>query len=405
MKRILCLFLAAVLLCATTLTSCSENKDENNSKNPTILVNPDLADNANATSDGLMSYKGNKIPAGIFRFLLSQTKSAYIYSMTGTFEDDPALWSEMSDDNQTTMGQVLFNETLDSALSILYYSSVAQEKGITLTREEDDEIITALESLVAAYGSRAQFNTAMLKHGVGYNTLRDFYRLEALAQKGADSVMGEKGSAPITEEDLLDYYKQNFVTLRHIYFNTAYNDPVTGQPLTEEQKTEKSARADVILDLVNNKGKKLSDFKDESEDGIINDNANGVTIPLGELLKIYASYGTENNVFYNYYFLFYNVRGFAEAALMYDSGVVTRVDNEGMGIFLVERTPLVANMFDDYKDAIREFILRPQRMSETIGKLKAENAFTIDNNALATYSIENVEVMTQLASTQGLSIN
>ena len=388
MKRFISALLAMLLLLsAFSMFSCNnsdgnaDNDGEQNVKNEN-----------KKPPEGLLVYKNNAIPGGIFLFLLSQSKSTYIYSMTGAFVDDKTLWSQTSDDGKT-MGEILFNETLDSALSILYYADVAEQNGITLTKEEDDKIIDTLDTLVQSYGSRTQFNNEMIRFGVGYNTLRDFYRLEALAQKGADSVLNEGGSDPITDDELLDYYKNNFITLRHIYFNTAYDDPESGEPLTQEQKDAKSKRADELLDLVNNKGKKLSDFKDESEDGIINDNADGITIPLGDLLSVYSSASTENNVFYSYYFLFHNVRGFAEAALMHNSGVVTRVDNEGVGIFLVERTPLILNMFDKYKDAIRQFIFRPQRMSETVAKLKAENAFTINQAALATYTVESAPVM------------
>ncbi len=387
MKRFISALLALLLLLsAFSLFSCNNSDDNTGDGDENVKTEN------KKTPEGLLVYKNNAIPGGIFMFLLSQSKSTYIYSTTGNFTDDKTLWSRTSDDG-TTMGEILFNETLDSALSILYYADIAEQNGITLTKDEDDEIIDILDTMVQSYGSRTQFNNEMIRFGVGYNTLRDFYRLEALAQKGADSVLNEGGSDPITDDELLDYYKNNFITLRHIYFNTAYDDPESGEPLTQEQKDAKSKRADEILDLVNNKGKKLSDFKDESEDGIINDNADGITIPLGDLLGIYSSASTENNVFYSYYFLFSNVRGFAEAALMHNSGVVTRVDNEGVGIFLVERTPLIVNMFDKYKDAIRQFILRPQHMSETVAKLKAENAFTINQAGLATYTIESAPVM------------
>lgn len=388
MKRIISLLLAlALLLSALTLFACNTVDVDGDVKNDGV----DKTENKKAP-EGLLVYKNNAIPGGMFLFLLSQSKSTYLYSTTGEFKDDKDLWSEESDDGKT-VGEILFDETLDSALSILYYADVAEQNGITLTEEEENEITETLDTLVQSYGSQTQFNNEMIRFGVGYNILRDFYRLEALAQKGADSVLNEGGSDPISDDELLDYYKNNFITLRHIYFNTVYDDPDTGEPLTQEQKDAKSARADEILDLVNNKGKKLSDFKDESEDGIINDNGDGITLPLGDLLNVYASATSDNNIFYSYYFLFYNVRGFAEAALMHESGVVTRVDNEGVGIFLVERTPLILNMFDQYKDAIRQFVFRPQRMSDTVAKLKSENAFTINEAALATYNIASAPVM------------
>ncbi|MBE6688916.1 MAG: hypothetical protein E7588_06525 [Ruminococcaceae bacterium] len=403
MKRIISLFaVLAMLFSCFALYSCAD-KPQNDKTNPTDLSSVNIPGVTNRedsvtkpakTPEGLLVYKENAIPGGVFLFLLSQTKSTYLYSVTGDTKDDKTLWSTESDDGRT-ISQVLFDETLNSALSILYYAQIAKDSGITLSQSEDDEIITALDTLVAAYGTRTAFNNEMLRFGVGYNTLRDFYRLEALAQKGADSVLGEGGSEEITRDELMDYYKKNFITLRHIYFNTAYADPETGEELTEDDKKEKSRRADGILEIVNTTSATLKNFKDESEDGIINESPDGITIPLGDLLNVYASSGSANNVFYNYYFLFSNVRGFAEAALMHDSGVVTRVDNEGVGIFLVERTPLILNMFDKYKDAIAEFVIRPQRMNDKVEKLKGENAFKINQTALDTYNIESAPVLQQ----------
>lgn len=398
MKRIISFFLViSVFVGALGLYSCK--KAPGDKKPQTDVVIPGVTNRHDQkpaqpqkTPDGLLVYNNNAVSGGVFLFLLSQTKSTYLYSTTGALEDDEDMWSQPSKDGKT-VGQELFDQTLESALSILYYADVAQSNGITLTDEEDQEIINTLDILVDTYGTRTQFNNEMLRFGVGYNTLREFYRLEKLAQKGADSVLGEGGSDPITQEELLDYYKNNFITLRHIYFNTAYADPATGEPLTQEQKDEKSRRADEILSLVNSSKNKLSDFKDESEDTIISQSPNGITIPLGELLNVYASSGTENNVFYNYHFLFYNVKGFAQAALMHNSGVVTRVDNEGVGIFLVERTPLILNMFDSYKKAISEFVIRPKRMSDTVKKLREENAFIINETALNTYNIQSAPVL------------
>lgn len=396
MKKTLSVILAFLMLLSTfTAVSCTNKATEPSLGEviiPGITNNPELNGDNAKKGEGMLVYRQNGIPGGVFLFLLSQTKSAYLYSATGGFTDDEAMWSE-KDKNGVTVGEVIFNETLDSALSILYYATVAQDKGITLTESETAEITATLDTMVQGYGSRTAFNNEMLRFGVGYNSLRDFYKLEKLAQKGASSVLDEGGSDPITEEELKDYYKNNFVTLRHVYFNTAYADTETGEALTQEQIDKKSARADTILELVESGYTNLSAFKNESEDGILKDSPNGITIPLGDLLEFYAgSSDSENNVFYTYYFLFSKVRGFAEAALMNPTGKVTRVDSE-VGIFLVERTPLIMNMFDQYKDAISQFVIRPQRMSDTVQRLKSENAFTINESALSTYNTQSAPIM------------
>ena len=396
MKKTLSIIIVLLmLLSAFTAVSCTKKPTQLQLGDviiPGITNNPQLNGESAKKGEGLLVYKQNGIPGGVFLFLLSQTKSAYLYSATGSFTDNADLWNE-KDKSGITIGEVIFNETLDSALSILYYASAAQEKGITLTESETAEITASLDTMVQGYGSRTAFNNEMLRFGVGYNSLREFYKLEKLAQKGASSVLDEGGSEPITEEELKDYYKNNFVTLRHIYFNTAYSEGENGEAPSEEEINKKSARADKILELVNSGYTNLTSFKNESEDGLIKDSPDGITIPLGDLLEFYAgSSESENNVFYTYYFLFSKVRGFAEAALMHPTGTVTRVDSD-VGIFLVERTPLIMNMFSKYKDAISQFVIRPQRMSDTVQKLKSENAFTINESALATYNTQSAPVV------------
>ena len=396
MKKTLSLIIALLMLLSVfTAVSCTKKPTEPALGDviiPGITNNPQLNGENVKKGEGLLVYKNNGIPGGIFLFLLSQTKSAYLYSATGSFTDDAELWNE-KDKSGVTIGEIIFNETLDSALSILYYATVAQENGIALTESETAEITASLDAMVQGYGSRTAFNNEMLRFGVGYNSLREFYKLEKLAQKGAASVLDEGGSDPITEEELKDYYKNNFVTLRHVYFNTTYADDESGEAPSQEEIDKKSARADKILELVNSGYTTLPSFKNESEDGLIADSPEGITLPLGDLLEFYAgSSEAESNVFYTYYFLFSKVRGFAEAALMHPTGTVTRVDSE-VGIFLVERTPLIMNMFSQYKDAINQFVIRPQRMSDTVQKLKGENAFTINQAALDTYNTQSAPVM------------
>ena len=387
MKRFL--FIITALLMCLVFTACN-NTDGNN--NNTYI--PGIGDlSGSGKIEGIMVYKNGAISGGVFQYLLSQSKSTYLYSTTGNFTDDEEIWLADAGEGKT-VGEVIFEETVDSALSILYYAQVARDSGLLLTQEEEETVISALDNMVASYGSRAAFNNAMLRFGTGYNALRDFYRMEALAQKGADSVLGENGTDPITNDEIMQYYKQNFITLRHLYFNTAYEDPKTGKKPTEKEIQEKSDRADAILELANEGSVTLEDFAHMNEDNILNNNPDGITIPLGELLNVYASSGDINdNIFYNYSFLFSKIPGFAEAALMHETGVVTRVENQGVGIFLVERCPLDLSMFDDFKDVITQFVMRPERMSQTVQKLRSENAFTIDENALKTYSVQKAPVM------------
>lgn len=345
----------------------------------------------NSAPQGLLSYGNNTIPDGVFQFLLSQSKTTRLYAQNGNAEDSKEFWDTKNGDK--TLGQTIFDETLNSALAILYYADVAQKNGVTLTQQQRDNAEQKMQIMVDSYGSRDNFNNEMLKFKTGYNTLRDYYLLEELAQKGADILLGEGGADAITQKELVSYYEQNFVTLRHIFLNTAYNDPSTKQPLTQQQKQEKSALADRIMQEVNQNGKKLTDFKQYNEDGIINQNPDGVTIPLGELLDIYASVGSQNNVFYNYYFLFSKVPGFAQGALLHDIGEVTRVENSGVGIILVERVALTMDMFETFKEPIERFIIRPKRMNDTVQKLKSQNQFTIDTQKLSGFTVQDSPVM------------
>ena len=292
MKKYLSVFLVLIFLAQCIFMGACAKKVAGNITNdviiPGVTNNPDFDNTDTGKAEGLLVYKNNAIPGGIFLYLLSQTKSSYLSSAGGGMTDDASLWSKDAG-NGKTVGQELFDKTLDSALSILYYGTVAREQGLSLTQDEIGEITASLDAVVNSYGSRTAFNNEMMRFGVGYNSLREFYKLEKMAQKGSMLVLGKDGIDHITDEEELDYYRKKFITLRHLYLNTVQTNSQTGQVQSKEETDAKIKRADTIMQLIQEGKNTLADFKDESEDGFLNDSPDGITIPLGDLLDMYIS--------------------------------------------------------------------------------------------------------------------
>lgn len=374
MKRIISAALAlTILVSCVFLAGCSEEK-----------------------YPALVTYGDTEVSVNMFNYMLSQSKTMTLYSMSKT-SDDASYWD-------TDQGKIIAADIMDNAIFnaklMAYYAETAAQNGLSLTNEDNDEIKTMLDEMTALYGGKEGFNSAVANNGVNYDIIKDLYELQKLAEKGRDLVVGENGTHPITDDDYMTYYKGNYVTLRHINLNNVNKiDPTTSKavPLTEEEKATVEAQATQIeVGLAS--GQALSDFASESADSFMSLCPTGLTLPTASAELLTLAYAAENeedptylNIFGLYYYLMNNVEGFADAAVNLTEGEVKRL-NTSKGIFFLQKLPLDMEMYDAFRNIMTETSsVESLKTRELIQEMDSQ--FTVDSDALSSFTVKGTSII------------
>lgn len=295
------------------------------------------------------------------------------------------------------MADYIFDDALNTAMSLVYYASVAQQNGIVLTKDDEKDIEDSLESLMTSYKvDKNGLNSMMAEYSMNYDLLKEYYRLQKLASAGKEYALGEGGPHAITDDDYREYYKANYYTLRHLNLNNINKLGENGKEviLSDEEKAAVNAQADNI-ELALAAGADLADYAELSSDNFLKLYPSGITLPVSAELYQLAYAAEEKsgdfNVFGLYYYLINNVEGFADAVTGSAENAVSRIENN-KGIFFIQHLPLDMSMFELYKDIIiAGGSLESQVTKELMTELKPE--FVIDEATLATFSVKGAAMM------------
>ncbi len=341
----------------------------------------------------LITYGTKSISVNMFTYLLSQAKTMALYTLMGQTTDAPEAWDT---DTGKLLADYIKEDAVSTAMSVVYYAQMAEENGISLTEEDKKQIQDNLDTLVESHGSKNALNTAMASYGVNYDIIKEYFTLQLLAQKGMSFVLGENGTHPITNDDYLEYYNENFATLRHISLNNINKLADTGKTtvLTDDEKAAVEKKADDIMLSVAS-GDDLSVFAADSNDALMEAYPDGLTIPLLPDMLYQLAYTAEQegtfNVFGLYYYLLTNVEGFNDTAKTLSQGEVKRMDTQ-KGIYILQKMPLNMEMFELYKEImIANATLEPIKTKQLIKSLESE--FVVDQATLDTFTVKGATTM------------
>ena len=197
MRKIL-IVLMAVLLIVTSLVGCS------------------------AKGKKLMSVEGNKITENMVLLLMSRMKGTLSASGYGTKVDTSSFWDTVMDAKTgQTYDDYYTDLVLDSAKTYLAAMALFDELGLKLPDSYIDEIDAGMDDLIVSLGegSKTYLNTQLAEYGANYDVLRETYIMEAKIAYLSDHLFGSDGSK-ISEENYENYYQENYVKFKHIFFYT-----------------------------------------------------------------------------------------------------------------------------------------------------------------------------------------
>ncbi len=298
MKKMLRLW-AFVLLIAMllSLAACGGNES-----------NGDIGKKSDAAGEGdvVMSYEGFGLTQDEFNCIATFIKDTEIYNQQyQLYQQTGKVYSEadilaMKVDENSTIADLLMKYTVEYAQRLLIVEKLCNDAGLSITDESDVETIEGYISDVEyAYGGEDLFDIALVKMGFTRDSIRRYQRLSFMFDMLYESRYGENGTAPISKENVVnyftenyfcfdgaiysyvdsekgttvmfdysedeisDYFNNNFVKVRHILYKTVDSGM---KPVSDEVKADKKQKAESALDSIVAGDKTFDDYLSDNED-------------------------------------------------------------------------------------------------------------------------------------------
>lgn len=171
----------------------------------------------------MMKLGKTEFSENVFSLYLSRMKGnlcrAAVYGSDGLKD---AFWESKWDTTGKTYNEYYTEQVLENAKNTLAALYLFDQKKMKLPEETLDAIDAELADLMErdAGGNRSEFDALLAGYGANYDVLREAYIIEAKVNYLMNDLLGEDGSL-IGKEWLTDYYEDNYVRFKQIFFYTS----------------------------------------------------------------------------------------------------------------------------------------------------------------------------------------
>ena len=172
---------------------------------------------------------------------------------TAQEEESEEFWTAPGADGKSR-SQAGAEAAQEALIRDALYSLEFDRLGLSFTAQEEAVITEAVQQTVAAYGSMSAFQQSLAESGYTYEEFLEEYKTAAKKNKVLSHHF-----ADVSEADLLDYYRANYVYVKFIYISK--EDPQTGQFLVGDALAQAKAKAQSALEAANRAGE-LDNFDD-----------------------------------------------------------------------------------------------------------------------------------------------
>ncbi|MCI7126095.1 MAG: peptidylprolyl isomerase [Agathobaculum sp.] len=271
----------------------------------------------------VMTVNGDAIPADEYATYFYYNMQYYT-NLYAQFYGLMDIWDdpEMAD----MMGAAL---PVDARNQAVYTHVLLQEfdkAGLSLTDAQQRELYDVRQDLIEQSGG---YNNYIMKIALGGFTDQTYSNFMYLSQVYAaldEYYFGENGLNKPSEDELKAYFRDNYISAKHILIGTT--DPMTG----EVKRTEEQAKADAqkVLDRLN-AGEDFDAVMNEvSEDTGLASNPDGYIFTKGDM-----------------------VEPFYEGAKALTEGQISALVKSDYGYHIIKREPLnTEGQYQNYQDAI-----------------------------------------------------
>ena len=242
---------------------------------------------------------------------------SYMQYYTGSSLD----WDYTLSDG-TNITDYIKSNVYSSVKQHLVLENLANKYGVTLTEGQESAMADSDQTYIDQYGSEEAFEEEIAKLGMRRETYDRVARSNYLYQNLYQLYNTEGSALYASDEDLAVYAaEQGYITADHILLAT--KDMTTGEALTDEQKAEKKALAEELVEKLNSYtgddiASYFAELADEySEDPGRESYPTGYTFTTGSM-----------------------VQEFEDAAYALSEGEVSEVVESSFGYHILLRLPL-----------------------------------------------------------------
>lgn len=343
-KRIFALILVLIL----SLSSCSSVKSE------TVFAYGDAVMNEN-----------------LYFYELAMMKTQLLQEYSGATTDVPALWASEIGEN-VTFDDYAYAQCQMNIATVLFFADYAMQNGGALTNEDKKTIDTAIDDIISEMGSKAAVNKYLEAYTINLDMYKDYLELYALYNKGITLAYSENGEYAIDRADMEEYFRNNFVTVKHIAIGTEYagtDEDGNFVYYTEEEKKEKREIIDSITDALA-KGEDFDKFYSLSEDKSSETYPDGYTITKGVLDT--------------------SMQGYENVAFSLEEGEWDTFELEGTSVYIIKRVPLLESDFMNCANSILNTLVQVD-MAETV--IENYDNFIMNQDIIDNYNMAMVPVV------------
>ena len=194
------------------------------------------------------SLNGNGASADLVAYWIGYDVS-YLDSYMQYYTGSSINWDDTLSDGMSVADYVKAS-VLSSVKQHLVLENLASKYGVTLTAEQEAAMAESDQSYIDQYGSEEAFEAEIAKLGMRRETYDRVARSNYLYQNLYELYNTEGSALYASDEDLAVYAaEQGYITADHILLAT--KDMTTGEALTDEQKAEKKALAEELVEKLN----------------------------------------------------------------------------------------------------------------------------------------------------------
>mgnify|MGYP000966481032 CR=1 FL=1 len=194
------------------------------------------------------SLNGNGASADLVAYWIGYDVSyldSYMQYYTGSSLD----WDYTLSDG-TNITDYIKSNVYSSVKQHLVLENLANKYGVTLTEGQESAMADSDQTYIDQYGSEEAFEAEIAKLGMRRETYDRVARSNYLYQNLYQLYNTEGSALYASDEDLAVYAaEQGYITADHILLVT--KDMTTGEALTDEQKAEKKALAEELVEKLN----------------------------------------------------------------------------------------------------------------------------------------------------------
>lgn len=273
----------------------------------------------------VMTVNGDEVKADEYAgyMLYNMMYYANMYAQFGMTD----MWSNA--DAAAMFGPAMPSAAQEQAVYARVVMQKFDELGLNLTYAQEKEIGQLRQDSIDMMGYDAYIDQ-ISQFGFSDATYNNFMYISQCYQALNDYYFGENGVSVPSDEELMQYFKDNYLSAKHILI--CLNDPLTGEQLRTDE--EARAEAQAILDRIN-AGEDFDTLMNEfSEDTGLAGNPDGYIFTEGEM-----------------------VDEFYQGAVALAEGEVSDLVKSDYGYHIIKREPLdYEGQFENYKSMLTSLV-------------------------------------------------